>query len=402
MKNTLRQFIVRPEFALFCLGMLVYLLSYRGEGKHWNYYTLLADAFAHGRTYLLDNPPWLNELITYNNHFYVVFPPMPAILLVPFVSLFGTNFPQVILSALLASTSLVLCYRTIRRIFQKQHIAVWMAILYGFGTIVWYHTEVASAWYLGQIIAQFFVWFALYEAFHKKRLYLIGLYVGAAYLSRLPTVFALTFFVVYFAKDFFYLSKKPLIPFPFVRVRNCMLFGSGIILAYVMYGIYNFIRFSTFQNIGYSLLPGVFELYECRLGLLNIAYIPYHMKGFLLSLPLINDTPPYVIPRMGPMAVWFTTPAFILAFFARTNKKLIISCIAAILAIGLVVFSYCSSGSTQFGYRYAMDFYPFLILLVASACSLKFNWVAKSLIILSLCINLWGVLLLSFFKLWSW
>ncbi len=53
----------------------------------------LADAFLHGHIYLTDHPSWLSELIPRDGVYYVPYPPMPAILLMPLVAIFGTELP---------------------------------------------------------------------------------------------------------------------------------------------------------------------------------------------------------------------------------------------------------------------------------------------------------------------
>ena len=59
----------------------------------FDYFVRLADAFLHGRLYLLEAPSWLNELVPGGGGWYVVYPPVPAVLLVPFVAVFGTELP---------------------------------------------------------------------------------------------------------------------------------------------------------------------------------------------------------------------------------------------------------------------------------------------------------------------
>ena len=48
-------------------------------------------------------------------------------------------------------------------------------------------------------------------------------------------------------------------------------------------------------------------------------------------------------------------------------------------------------GFTQFGYRFSLDFTPFLMLLVAKGMRENLGWLEKALIILSVLVNLWGV-----------
>ena len=92
------------------------------------------------------------------------------------------------------------------------------------------------------------------------------------------------------------------------------------------------------------------------------------------------------------MAIWLTTPAFIYAFFAGIKNRLVIGCWITIILIAFVDFCHGTWGFAQFGYRYAVDFYPFLFLLTIKGIGDAVKWHHKILIILGIIVNLWGVL----------
>jgi hypothetical protein len=64
---------------------------------------------------------------------------------------------------------------------------------------------------------------------------------------------------------------------------------------------------------------------------------------------------------------------------------------AAIFAIAFVIFTKGVSG-WGFGYRYAVDFYPFLFLLTVRGMGSNLRWYHKLLIVLGVIVNLWGTL----------
>ena len=81
--------------ALFALAWLVYAQINHGRTADLDYFVPLADAFLHGRLGLIDAPSWLNEVVPAAGGLaYVVYPPMPAILLTPVVWLVGPEFEQ--------------------------------------------------------------------------------------------------------------------------------------------------------------------------------------------------------------------------------------------------------------------------------------------------------------------
>jgi hypothetical protein len=88
------------------------------------------------------------------------------------------------------------------------------------------------------------------------------------------------------------------------------------------------------------------------------------------------------------------------------RDRLVIAAWAAILALVLVDWTFAATGWSQFGYRYGLDFMPFLFLLVVLAVR-RARWYHVALIGVSILINLWGALWIFKFAAtqlfnWSW
>ena len=388
-------FMLTKVLLLPLITFLVYALSNKGEGSHWNYFILTADAFLHGHLNILNPPSWLNELVFWKEFYYSVFPPMPAILLMPFVALFGINFYQPILSWLLGAFSVLLSYMVFCKVFNEK-VAFWTSILYAFGTIQWFHAQVGSAWYLAHITSLFFLWLFLWEAFTKHRLIILGFFLGCAYLSRLPTIFALIFILVYFSKDFFSFHRFRIE----INWKNALLFLFGLIPFLLINALYNYLRYGVISDIGYTLLP-IFNEPWYKFGFLNINYVPIHLAEIFTAMPIIIGIFPYIIPSMFAMAIWFTTPAFILMIFARFRTKIAIASILTIIAIAIPSLLHGGNGFSQFGYRHTLDYMPFLLLLTASGMRDMVKWWTKLLIFLSILINFWGVIMISHLNKWG-
>lgn len=378
---------------LFITTFLVYLISHRGEGAQWNHFVVLADAFLHGHLYVSNI---LTELAPWGGHYFVVYPPMPAILLIPFVAIFGTDFYQPLLSILLGAVNVSLAYIVLLKLFKSVKLSLWVSVLYAFGTIQWYHAEVGSSWYVAHIVALFFLWLSFLELVTKQRLFLIGLFIGGAYLARLPTILAAVFIFVYLHQKFLRYQEKKIV----LNIRNFFLFFTGLMSAVLFNTIYNYLRFGTIFDVGYSLLP-IFNEPWYRYGLFSIRYIPIHLDEVFSSLPVFSNRSPYIIPSIYIMALWFVTPAFLLLIFAKFRTKLSIASLAALIMISLPGLAHGNNGSTQFGYRFALDFMPYLLFLIASGLQNQFKWWAKLLIIFSILVNLWGVIMISFLRIWS-
>jgi hypothetical protein len=393
---------VATAIALFLGTLLIYAVSHQGDGLPFNYFVRLSDAFLHGRVYLNDNPPWLSELIPWKGHYYVVFPPMPAILLMPFVAVFGPDFPQPALSIVLGAANVGLAYLVLLRLFRNPSVALWAAVLYGIGTNQWYHAENGNGWYVAQITALFFLWLALLEATTRKRLLIIGLCLSGAFLSRVTVLGAVAFFLVYFWDRF--VQVAPLRQHLRIRVfvKPLIALGLGLSAGFAIAALYNWARFGSPTEFGYKLIPGVLEEPWYSHGLISTKYIGTHLDEMFTRLPRFQREAPFVIPRVYVMAVWVTTPAWVLILFARFRSRVAIASVAAILATLPPIIMHGGPGFTQFGHRFSLDYTPFLLLLAASGMRDRVTWWKQALILISIAINLWGVLMLSFYDTWVW
>jgi hypothetical protein len=110
---------------------------------------------------------------------------------------------------------------------------------------------------------------------------------------------------------------------------------------------------------------------------------------------------PLAVPRDTGMSVLLTSPAYLLAFGALgriRHSRVVAGAALAVGAIALVNLMHFSQGWVQFGYRFSNDAAPFAIVLVALGFErlvARCRWgmlAAMTLIVLSLAINLWGVL----------
>ena len=172
-------------FVLFLTGSLTYYFSRPEVVNPFNYFEYLADAILKGRLNIEGAPSYFEELVRSGGKWYVIYPPMPAVLLVPFVALTGISTNQLLLSFLMGGINVSLVYLTFRRLTDDREIPVWMAILFGFGTIHWYTASVGSVWYLAHITSFFFLMLAVYftVASAKQRPIAAGICLGASYLS---------------------------------------------------------------------------------------------------------------------------------------------------------------------------------------------------------------------------
>lgn len=371
-------------FFLFVSSFFIYFITSAGKTPY-DYFTRLADSFLNGKYYLAENPSWLSELIPAGaNKFYVVYPPMPAALAVPFRFLFEGRFEQQYLAHMLGAGITTLTFLLSWSVKKNRRLAVWAAITVGFGSIVWFLSSSGSSWYLGQASSAFFLTAALFESLNKKRPFLVGLLLGASFLSRLHTILSLPLFL-------YLLRRKD-------RFKNYSMLGLGILPFIAFNFYYNFIRFGTIFDKGYLLIPGILSEPWYQNGLFSLSYIPNHLKIIFASFPKFLKEFPYIVPSWAGLSIWITTPAFIYSFLADTKEWVVRWSWLVIILIALVVFSHGTAGFTQFGYRFAVDFYPILMFLtIKGTAKTGLKWHHWTLLSIGIIVNLWGVLWINKF-----
>ena len=81
--------------------------------------------------------------------------------------------------------------------------------------------------------------------------------------------------------------------------------------------------------------------------------------------------------------------------FRAHLRGLSLEALVGLIAVAIPIVTYWSVGWIQFGYRYSLDFLPFLAILVASGMRHRLDGLKIAVIALSCGVNLWGIL--SFF-----
>ncbi|MEQ9618254.1 MAG: hypothetical protein RIG61_03660 [Deltaproteobacteria bacterium] len=385
----------------FSVTFLVYFLTGEGEKTPYHYFVPLADAFLHGRTYLLENITWLNELINIDGRYYVIYPPMPAFFLLPQAAISGMEANQTLASVFWGSLNVALVFFLMRRVTNNLRLQIWMTILFGFGTIHWYLASIGNAWFFAHVASFFFLTAAIIETLGKKRALLIGLLLGASYWCRLPVILSVPFFLIMLS-GLWVKSVNTSNPLKRVDFIPLLKFGLGVGIFIILNFAYNYLRFNTIFDIAYD-IQAAREPWFYDKGLFHISYIPDHLWTFLLKPPVFSSAAPYVKPDYMGMSILITTPAFIYSLFAGIRNKFSLACWSAIIPIAAVLFIHGGVGWKQFGYRFAVDFYPFLLILTALGIKKNLTdisdltWDQKALICISVLVNMWGVVWINKF-----
>src|SRR4051812_15032791 len=84
---------------IFLLTLVIYVITANfaqlTQMKEVGYFNYLAEAFLNGRLHLV-NPPMTLDLSSFEGRWYVPFPPLPALLMLPWVALAGAKGVNVV------------------------------------------------------------------------------------------------------------------------------------------------------------------------------------------------------------------------------------------------------------------------------------------------------------------
>jgi hypothetical protein len=156
---------------------------------------------------------------------------------------------------------------------------------------------------------------------------------------------------------------------------------------------YNQVRFGNPFESGYgeAALP---EFLEARrqLGVFSVAHLSMNLEYFLFHLGQSITTFPGFKPDGLGMSVFLTSPGLLLAVRAdwRRRETILLGLTALLVLVPSLL--YYGGGWWQFGYRYAVDAFPFVIVLCAMAAARHgIGWGWRALILFGVAVNLYGV-----------
>jgi hypothetical protein len=304
----------------------------------------------------------------------IPFPPLPAVLLMPFVALWGHATDGQQIFAILGALDVGLAWWVLGRLPVRTWVRVASTIFFAFGTVFWYAAQIGTTWYQAHVLAvglalaaigvaighdpaaardedeldepadREVAWpgaappvaalaarrFAASSLLPDRRQFLAGLLFGLACTSRLTVAFAAPFFVLVGSGG------------SWQRRGLSAALGAGIPIGLLL--VYNVV------TTGHILHPGYEYLYQLEAGyytplhynldwaIEDPRYLPQNFGIMFLNTPvfaptvvpsalgtggplctapdavrgLFNPNCPIVLPRDTGMSVLLTSPAYLL------------------------------------------------------------------------------------------
>ena len=429
--------------AVVVASLAIYVLSNPSRQNVYNHFVWQAAAFLDGRA-AIDHPVTTGPVA--NDYFQdvypvadqpgralVPFPPLPAVLLLPLVALFGLTTNAALVAAFLGAMNTGLAWRLAWRLTRTHAAALLATSFYAFGTVAWYAAMLGSTWFLAHVVASTFLLLAITAALDGDRRtgptiagitrtaarrltglvdlrqFGVGLLFGTAALARLTVLFGAPFFLFVgsgggFRKRALSAGLGAAVPVAILLAYNLVSAGSLFHPGYEY--LYATETVPRPAGLLADLIPALREL-EYRAGEWSIEdprYLPGNLVIMLAWLPhvdascglaLLEQDCPLVRPDELGMSLLLTSPAYLLALPLLRfglRRRIVLGAALAVAAIALVNLMHFSQGWVQFGYRFSNDFAPFALVLVTLAIArLGIRPLTVGLVVASIAINAWGV-----------
>jgi hypothetical protein len=330
----------------------------------------------------------INDIVTMDGRHYQamsLLPTIPYLPLVPFHDLWP--FSRWIVSAVIGILAAWLALPLARRYGPGGMADYWLASLGAFGTLLFTLTIEGDFYYLAHLEAMLLTFLALIEWKDRRRPWVMGLLIGLSALAR-PTLIlvAVPFGVALLAE-----AKD--------RVKVALAFGIPLLAAVAVTGWWDWVRFGSVTETGYGIAWITDPLEKLRAqGLFSLDHVPTNLALFIGGGYSVRDGFPWLVPSNQGQSVLLTMPALLIAVGATLRERLNQVLWAAAILTAIPVFLYYGGGGANtYGYRYALDFVPFLIALVAIALRDRFGNLERTLIALSICFVCYGY----FWQVWK-
>ncbi len=354
------------------LAMLAYGLIAARRGSvvrltKYPYFNYLADAFLHGQLYLRLRPELTRDLSLFDGQLYLYWPPFPAVVLMPFVALFGIRMSDVLATLALGGLNVALVALLLRRAVERKVIAVsplqraLLVLFFALGTVHATLAPYGMVWFVGQLVGFACVACAYLAALSLRRapaFLLAGVGIGAALLTRNHLALAGLWPAWYLLYEHRADGWRRLGHYVAVGI-------APVVLAVLLLAAYNWLRFgSPFDNgLAYHRMADIFVRDYQRYGAFSLHYLRTNLFYQFVAYPL-----PFRPNSTYGGSLFLLSPAFFGAVWAVVRASRLISTwvlATTVLLVAIPILLLMGTGWVQWGPRYTLDYTVPLLLLTA-------------------------------------
>jgi len=325
--------------------------------------------------------------------YFVSFPPFPAIVFMPFFLIFGYDTNDVLITVINAAlnTLLLFCFLqalSLRGISGRTvNENLFLSFLFTFGTVNFFSSIRGEVWFtaliMGISLQVIYIWAAT-EARHP---FLAGLGLGLGMATRTPIAFGFLFFVL----ELFREGNRFVWRGPTYLMKKGAAFAIPVLVVGILLMIYNYLRFENPFEFGHTYLAGGTRPSIREHGLFSFWFLKNNLAAALTNPPVFDTFPPFIhITRHG-LSLLFTSPFLLYLLWPKVFPLYARNLAIAALFVALPSLFYQNTGWAQFGWRFALDFMPFLFAMLA-VCGRQFTKGFVALCIYSFLMNALGAI----------
>lgn len=360
---------------LVLLFLAVFGLAILRESGGTNTYAQLADGWLHGR---LDVATCFDQdCALFKGLTYIIFPPLPGVIALPFVALFGINFHFFVPMTFLAfALTGFVWWRIAERETGSRELTMLVVLAILFATpLAFVAIRGDAVWFFAQTWGFLFSTCALYFALNRRNAVLAGLFIGLAFLSRQMTILYLPFLYIVLVDE-----GTPWFRIDGAAVKRALKLAAFPLIALAIYFVYNYVRFGSPMETGYSYIfpvefgegPANSAFLKDRvreLGLFSRDYFLFNVIYMFVAGPHVDFIGRYMTQLSGfdvnGASLFLVTPVLLLAFLAKWERQFWFGLATCAVVLGLTLF-YHSNGFTQYSaQRYTLDWLPILLIFMA-------------------------------------
>ncbi len=353
---------------LLVMGAGYFFMSDLMEGTlfqhhYWDSYTLQTWNWFQGRTWIAEPEKYeYLELAIYQGRYYLSFPPLPSVVLVPFVAVFGMDTPSNLIVALYGLVSAALAYLIMLRRGRTPAVSAFWALVCVWGCNMMFMTTIGGVWFQAQALNMVMCLGAVLCALEGKKALSTTFLALAVGCRPLSAVF-LPAFAFLFAWD----EREERGGFwkSCLAQWRCLV---GPILIGACYMAYNYVRFDDPLEFGHNYLP---EFMRAEHGQFHWSYLLPNLKQLLFT-PVTFADGRLSFPLYQGFMFFVANPLFIVwaVRCVRNAAKKQVSAEGLVLAAGIVATLLLTClhrtlGAWQFGARYTCDMIPFAYMTLA-------------------------------------
>jgi hypothetical protein len=353
---------------LLLTAFLVLTVYLNLREQHEQQFSFLAQSFLHGDLAFQEAPggSWADASPS-GDRYYWPLGPLPAILLMPLellASALGAFFCQGYLQPFLVAGVLWLVYRIAQITGFRREDAAYLAFGFTFATAFLGVALWPWSWYFSQVITCLLLFAAIREMIGQRRPWVLGILFALVLATRATAILGVIWCLGEVLNTQTSGTKK-------LKAFAGMAVPILIVLALML--SYNHARFGNPFDQGYAeqIIPPHAAAGRA-VGILSPQHIPGNLYTLLWAGPnsVRRDNVslvlafPYVVANPWGMSIWVTSPLFLYLFGLRYRDQTSRLLWLTVIVVAVPVLLYYGIGFRQFGYRYSLDFLPFLYYLL--------------------------------------